>query len=161
MVSAKISRELDRENLIVRNIIKEISSDKYVKLEELPKNYSLEQAQKDNCIIIKDNVVIDNGKNELQAFIENTQNQKEDYVRIVTYSLINDEQDTIIIDIQYINNEYILYMDTTRASVGEKSIRYIGAFQSVETKPLSVASNNYTALCIKDLLGEHALAIFY
>lgn len=161
MLSTKISNKLDREKLIVRNVIKEISSDKFKKLEELPKKYSKEQAEKDGCIVIYDNILTEESKIKLQNFIEATRNNEDDYIRIATYnkSLMQDDViETTIVDIQYINNEYLYYIDSTRNSLGEKSIRYIDAYQKIGTK---LVFNNYTLLYLENLLGTVSVTIYF
>lgn len=96
-------------------------------LEELPQNYTLEQAVRDGCFVVTYNRVYN--KNRLDSFIENTgmqpQNRIEDKIRIVLYT---DEGDPIIIDLEYkITDEtyllsgkpvnktkYIMRVDNTR-----------------------------------------------
>ncbi len=59
-----------------------------VELENLPKEYSLHQAIKDECFVIANNKIYN--KNRLDEFIKNTggnnENRKEDTIRIVEYT---------------------------------------------------------------------------
>ena len=82
MVSAKVSRELDRENVSVKEIVKKIKSDKYEKLENLPSDYNLENAKQDECIIVNNNQISSEDESKLDKFIEKTKNGNEDYIRI-------------------------------------------------------------------------------
>ena len=90
-------------------------SDDYVLLEELPKDYSKEQAILDNCVVIYNSEVISNNKLRIEEFVENTNNNKEDFIRIVR---VQDKIDysMSIFDIQYIDNEYRVYLDQTRCN---------------------------------------------
>ena len=91
MVSAKVSRELDRENICVKEIVKKIESDKYEKLENLPLDYNIENAKQDGCIIINNNQISTEDKERLEDFIEKTKNGNEDYIRIFRKSEIKEE----------------------------------------------------------------------
>lgn len=90
-------------------------SDDYVLLEELPRDYSKEQAILDNCVVIYNLEVISNNKLRIEEFVENTNNNKEDFIRIVR---VQDKIDysMSIFDIQYIDNEYRVYLDQTRCN---------------------------------------------
>lgn len=107
-------------------------------LEELPQNYTLEQAVRDGCFVVTYNRVYN--KNKLDSFIANTgmnpQNRIEDKIRIVLYT---DEGDPIIIDLEYkITDEtyllsgkpvnktkYIMRKDNTRDRFAAKEDRRI------------------------------------
>lgn len=90
-------------------------SDDYVLLEELPRDYSKEQAILDNCVVIYNLEVISNNKLRIEEFVENTNNNKEDFIRIVR---VQDKIDysMSIFDIQYTENEYRVYVDQTRCN---------------------------------------------
>lgn len=104
-----------------------------VELENLPKDYSLEQAIKDGCFIITNNKIYN--KNRLDEFIKNTeinaQNRKEDTIRIVQYTkegepIITElsfkvKDETYILSGENVNKTtYILKRDNTRDSYAEK-----------------------------------------
>lgn len=107
-----------------------------IEIENLPKQYSLEQAIKDGCFVITNNKIYN--KNKLDQFVQNTgvnaQNRKEDTIRIVEYTR---EGDPIITQISFkIKDEtyilsgkpankttYILKKDNTRDKyAGEQKI---------------------------------------
>ena len=115
ILSVKISNELDREYINVDRMKKIPKSDDYVPLEELPKDYSKEQAILDNCVVIYNSEVISNNKLRIEEFVENTNNNKEDFIRIVR---VQDKIDysMSIFDIQYTENEYRVYVDQTRCN---------------------------------------------
>lgn len=98
-----------------------------VELENLPKEYSLQQAIKDECFIITNSKIYN--KNKLDEFIENTgvnsQNRKEDKIRIVEYTREGDpiitelsfkiKDETYILSGEPVNKTtYILKRDNTR-----------------------------------------------
>lgn len=98
-----------------------------VELENLPKEYSLEQAIKDECFIITNSKIYN--KNKLDEFIQNTgvnsQNRKEDKIRIVEYTREGDpiitelsfkiKDETYILSGKPVNKTtYILKRDNTR-----------------------------------------------
>lgn len=103
-----------------------------IELENLPKEYSLQQAIKDECFVIANNKIYN--KNRLDEFIKNTggntENRKEDTIRIVEYTI---EGDPIITEVSFkIKDEtyilrgkpvnkttYIVKRDNTRDSFGE------------------------------------------
>ena len=57
-----------------------------IPLEELPEDYSLEQAKKDGCITREDGDIIQ-GMERFQQFYDATQSGKADKVRLAYYSL--------------------------------------------------------------------------
>lgn len=107
-----------------------------VELENLPKEYLLEQAIKDECFIITNNKIYN--KNKLDEFIQNTgvnsQNRKEDKIRIVEYTREGDpiitelsfkiKDETYILSGKPVNKTtYILKRDNTRDRfAGEQKI---------------------------------------
>lgn len=107
-----------------------------VELENLPKEYSLQQAIKDECFVITNSKIYN--KNKLDEFIENTgvnsQNRKEDKIRIVEYTREGDpiitelsfkiKDETYILSGEPVNKTtYILKRDNTRDRfAGEQKI---------------------------------------
>lgn len=104
-----------------------------VELENLPKEYSLQQAIKDECFVIANNKIYN--KNRLDEFIKNTgvnsQNRKEDTVRIVEYTREGDpiitelsfkiKDETYILSGKPVNKTtYILKRDNTRDRFAEE-----------------------------------------
>lgn len=104
-----------------------------VELENLPKEYSLEQAIKDECFIITNSKIYN--KNKLNEFIQNTgvnsQNRKEDKIRIVEYTREGDpiitelsfkiKDETYILSGKPVNKTtYILKRDNTRDRFAEE-----------------------------------------
>ena len=100
------------EEIIEKNI------DEQKLLEEIPQEYSMQQAIKDGCVVISYNAVFNNIR--LNSFITNTnadnENRKSDFIRIVEYTI---EGDPIITDLEYKKDDgYILTYDNTRDAFG-------------------------------------------
>lgn len=64
-------------------------SDNPIPLEELPDNYSLEQAKKDGCVT-HENGDITQGKEIFEAFLNTTESGKTDEVRLAFYYTLDD-----------------------------------------------------------------------
>ena len=99
------------EEIIEKNI------DEQKLLEEIPQEYSMEQAIKDGCVVISNAVF---NKDKLDSFIANTtannENRQSDFMRIVQYTT---EGDPIITDLEYRENlGYMLTYDNTRDAFG-------------------------------------------
>lgn len=97
---------------------------KNAKLEDLPYNYTLEQAIKDGCLTIIPHSVYN--KENLDNFIENTRkdakNRIPDSIRIAATTI---EGQLILYDLSYDGNNYILKMDLTRDEYSAKEDRII------------------------------------
>lgn len=94
------------------------------KIEELPENYDMAQAVNDGCVVVTNDKKIFN-KDELDEFIENTKNDKLDFIRCISYTI---EGDMIIKDVHfYGNNIYNVYIDLTRdkfSSAEDRTYKY-------------------------------------
>lgn len=111
----------------------EIQQKDYNKLSDLPDTYSLDDAEKDGCFVIKDYKVISKNKNSLDDFINNAKNNVESFIRI--YSCNNNK--VKIIDIQYKNNIY-----TAQVRSSESPDIYGFSFKYLTKKELS-ENNTY------------------
>lgn len=93
---------------------------KYISIDQLPEEYSFEQAIKDRCFIITHNQVY-NAK-ILEDFIENTKitnkNRTSDIIRIIQYTK---EGNMLITDVYYqkYQNKYVVVTDNTRDKFAE------------------------------------------
>ena len=113
---------------------------KNAKLEDLPYNYTLEQAIKDGCFTIIPHSVYN--KEKLYNFIENTKvdakNRIPDSIRIATTTI---EGQLILYDLSYDGNNYILKMDLTRDEYSAKEDRIIKTNSDIPGKFYSVSLN--------------------
>lgn len=113
MVSAKLDKNLDRDNVKLTERKEETYSPDYTPIKELPKDYTLEEAVSDNCFVINEGgKVISNNRDRISEFINNTKNGNDDFIRIVYKN--NEDSGVIITDIQYVNGEYRMCRDQSR-----------------------------------------------
>lgn len=106
VIGTKISKDLDRQNIEFKQKIDTLEFENYVKITDIPVNYSIEQALNDNCFVIKENKIISKDKEKLENFVKDTQNGKESFIRI--YDMDFDGKITIN-DILYKDNQYTYY----------------------------------------------------
>ena len=110
------------------------------KLEDLPYNYTLEQAIKDGCFTIIPHSVYN--KENLDNFIENTKkdskNRIPDSIRIAVTTI---EGQLILYDLSYDGNNYILKRDLTRDEYSAKEDRIIKTNSDIPGKFYSVNLN--------------------
>ena len=117
-------------------------NNKYVKLEELEENYTIEKAIKDRCFIIGINELYN--KVVLDTFIENVNNKIEDELRIINFTV---EGDLIITDVIYNKDDsIIIYTDNTRDKFATQEDRKINSktynAQTSELKMIERAVEN-------------------
>lgn len=109
---------------------KETNEPNITKIEELPKDYSLMQAVRDNCVISIHGLKIYN-KDELDTFLQNVENNKPDFIRCVSYTI---EGDAIITDVNFEGNSiFSICNDLTRdeySSPADRRYRY-GKFTKI------------------------------
>ena len=108
---------------IVNNEIKQ--NTKYVPLEQLPKEYTFEQALKDGCLIISYKNIYNKGM--LDKFIENTgvnsKNRIPDILRVAQWTT---EGDLILTDVEYTKEgKYKIRHDSTRDKFSRQEDRII------------------------------------
>lgn len=106
----------DFQKIIVTKIDK-ITNDELLKeknfkmtsLEKLEMDYSLEQAQTDGCYIYVENK--EYNPNVLTDFVNNIKDNKKAYIRILQKTI---ENKIIILDVEYVNNVFLVSIDTRR-----------------------------------------------
>ena len=106
---------------------------KYKNLEDVEIDYDLSQMVEDKCYIVLNTSKIYNREDlngfivynldELDNFTKNVENNKSDEIRIVEYT--PDEQQPILIDLQYKNNKFIMKIDNRRDATVPKEDRKI------------------------------------
>lgn len=102
----KLSREENKDNVIV-NIIPGVNDiTKYTPMEKITESYCDNQAITENCIIIKEEKLISNNKELLDDFVTNTQLEREEQLRIVRIGKYDDNTKFVIQDVIYKNGEY-------------------------------------------------------
>ena len=155
MVSSILPKKLKRDKIKVIINKKTITTNKYKKLEELPNEYTSTEAENDGCIVVKDNEISATGSTLINSFMKNPKN--EEYIRIATYE--DNEKFLTIYDVQYIDNEYILYIDYTRSkSSVSKDISYIGKFRDIDKKEIT---NGLNMIYLEDIFNKTIPIIIY
>ena len=115
-----------KENLEINdNEIDKVKNAKYVPLEQLPKEYTFEQALKDGCLIISYKNIYNKGI--LDKFIENTginsKNRIPDVLRVAQWTT---EGDLILTDVEYTKEgKYKIRHDSTRDKFSREEDRII------------------------------------
>lgn len=102
-----------------------VENTKYVPLEQLPKEYTFEQALKDGCLIISYNNIYNKGM--LDKFIENTsinsRNRIPDILRVAQWTL---EGDLVLTEVEYTKEgKYKIRHDSTRDNFSSPKDRII------------------------------------
>lgn len=115
LVFAKILKENDRENVEVKFINPTANMENYTKLDELPQEYTVEQAIKDNCVVIENRRYLSRPY-ALREFIKKTENGEKDSIRVVQNHTNAHPKGMgmIIIDIEFRDGEYIVNSDHSR-----------------------------------------------
>jgi acetyltransferase-like isoleucine patch superfamily enzyme len=111
IISVKIDKDLNRENLEIYTIPNEKpTSNEYIELEKIPLDYNKEKAIEDNCFVVENREIISNDKNQLDNFVEKTQNGENAFIRIVEFTNFdNSSYETIIIrDVEYRNGVFLI-----------------------------------------------------
>lgn len=115
VISTKIpiKENMDNIKIIIKNEKPELLD--YESIEKLPKEYSKQQAIKDNCFVISNNKVISNDKKQLDEFIEKSTKGENVSIRIAIYF----DSELTIKDIEYKDGKYIICDDDTRGETGK------------------------------------------
>lgn len=132
IISSKVSNELYRDTISIYKRKEQITNKKYKKLEELPKVYTIDSAEEDNCVVITNSKILDHSKTILDNFVISTQRGINDMVRIAIFNnnQENNDLDVVLYDIEFKNNEFVAYQDATRNSFDKSNdILYLGKFQ--------------------------------
>lgn len=102
VISIKIPKELDREKINIINLPNEVNTGgKYININLLKEEYTIEEAIKDNCFVVKVNEIVSNNKKQLDDFVNNCNNKIEDLIRIY----IQEIDGVSIYDIEYKNDK--------------------------------------------------------
>lgn len=100
----------DNVDVVQNNEIQERSNDENItKIEELPEKYSFIQAIKDKCVVSGYKKMYN--KDVLDKFVENVNNGKKGFMRLISYTI---EGDMIITDIDFDGKIFEVCFDWTR-----------------------------------------------
>lgn len=106
-VCIKIPREKEREKIKVWFRGERPNMTNYVDMDDLPSEYSKEQAIEDGCVVIEDYTFLSE-PNALREFIKRTEGGTNDNIRIVQYKKEILRGKTEVTDIEYEDGKYIV-----------------------------------------------------
>lgn len=119
-ICTKVSKNMEREKIEIIYLENKPNMSNYINLNNVPHNYTKEQAIKDGCI------VLDNGKfltdpDGIKNFMKKTENGVNDNIRIAQYNTYiflsgheKNENGAIILDIEFKDGKYIVCEDYSR-----------------------------------------------
>ncbi len=103
---AIVDKSLLRENADVTIENREIDTRNFTKAKNLPKDYSIENAIQDGCIVFENNKIKSNNIDLLDKFIETTVKGENAFIRVYTAQNNNRLDETRIKDVEYYNGIY-------------------------------------------------------
>lgn len=113
-------KSLLRENAEVNIENRELKIDGFVNVKDLPKDYSIENAISDGCIVLENNKLKSNNIEILDKFMEDTRNGQNSSIRVYSKSPVyNGEEDVYINDVEFVNGIY--YSNDYNLKNNEKS----------------------------------------
>lgn len=148
-ISARVSRELERNDIVIKNLPNTIDTEgKYIDIDKITINYTIEQALKDGCLVVENNEkIISDKENMLDEFIEKKENG---VLRIYKYG----SGYFSISDIQYNNgviNINCCTFDLIKNKVGE-IVYFTGNNFEVENSNFN--QKNYKEYFVSNELGD-------
>lgn len=118
--------------------------DNWPPTDKLPKEYTSEEAVKDNCFVI--GLDKTEGEEVLNNFVQNTYNGIVGYLRRVNYTM---EGDPIITDVIYDGNKYFVFEDKSRDAYAgnsdklyKKEYKFINTYEKENKKIVYLADRN-------------------
>lgn len=114
-ISIKIDKNLLKENIDVFKTIKNTDfMTNYCDIKQLPKDYSIEDAIKDNCFVLTTNPATNT--NLLEKLLNNVQNEQNSELRIIGKEIMSDSM--IVYDVKYVaaDKKYYVCVDTSRGN---------------------------------------------
>lgn len=143
ILSVKISKENERNNIVVCLKDDQPTSSTYKSIDLIKKDYSKEQAIADNCFVLEMNKIVSTDKEKLNNFIEKTKNGSNEFIRIVSYC----NSEIIVQDIEYKNNKYLISQIIINGDTSKK-------YSSIGTKTISKKTNLGTIIYLIDDYGK-------
>lgn len=136
---AIIDKSLLRENADVTIENREIDTRNFAKAKDLPKDYSIENAIQDGCIVFENNKIKSNNIDLLDKFIETTVKGENAFIRVYTAQNNNRLDETRIKDVEYFNGIY--YVSDYSLTGNERS--YFNSFTNKLTKRQTSLGTQY------------------
>lgn len=114
-----------RDNIKVKIEHKKIDNSEFVNIEKLPKDYSVENAINDGCLVVEKNKIISEDKNAMDEFLSKSQKGERSFIRV--YEKF--DKDVTIKDFLFEDGIYYVDTDATRTI---QNRTYHNAYQKME-----------------------------
>ena len=150
--SILVSNDLYRDTINIEKTVPEMKMTSYTNIRELPKDYSVEDAKKDNCLVIDMKNHTNYNLNNLEDFIEKVKNKENAEIRIYNY-MGNDQ--IYIYDITYSNeNKFFVCEDRTRYTSNKNNNSTYETYQ-INTDTITVAPSSISTTTLYTIEDEY------
>ena len=152
----ELSKSLGRDNIEpYASIDEDIPYPNYTPIKELPKEYSPESAQNDNCYVTQDGGIILN-QQLAEEFINNYNNSEDAFIRKVQFS----DEGEFITDIYYSSteNKFLVCIDSSR--IRKDSTYNYYEYSNLEKKTLNAGEDGSTDFYTLTNSYEESLSLF-
>ena len=150
--SILVSNDLYRDTINIEKTVPEMKMTSYTNIRELPKDYSVEDAKKDNCLVIDMKNNANYNLNNLEDFIEKVKNKENAEIRIYNY-MGNDQ--IYIYDITYSNeNKFFVCEDRTRYT-SNKNNHFTYETYQINTDTITVAPSSISTTTLYTIEDEY------
>ena len=150
--SILVSNDLYRDTINIEKTVPEMKMTSYTNIRELPKDYSVEDAKKDNCLVIDMKNHANYNLNNLEDFIEKVKNKENAEIRI--YNYMGNEQ-IYIYDITYSNeNKFFVCEDRTRYT-SNKNNHFTYETYQINTDTITVAPSSISTTTLYTIEDDY------
>lgn len=150
--SILVSNDLYRDTINIEKTVPEMKMTSYTNIRELPKDYSVEDAKKDNCLVIDMKNHANYNLNNLEDFIEKVKNKENAEIRIYNYM---DNDQIYIYDITYSNeNKFFVCEDRTRYTSNKNNNSTYESYQ-INTDTITVAPSSISTTTLYTIEDEY------
>lgn len=150
--SILVSNDLYRDTINIEKTVPEMKMTSYTNIRELPKDYSVEDAKKDNCLVIDMKNNANYNLNNLEDFIEKVKNKENAEIRIYNYMGNNQ---IYIYDITYSNeNKFFVCEDRTRYTSNKNNNSTYESYQ-INTDTITVAPSSISTTTLYTIEDEY------
>ena len=150
--SILVSNDLYRDTINIEKTVPEMKMSSYTNIRELPKDYSVEDAKKDNCLVIDMKNNANYNLNNLEDFIEKVKNKENAEIRIYNYM---DNDQIYIYDITYSNeNKFFVCEDHTRYT-SNKNNHFTYETYQINTDTITVAPSSISTTTLYTIEDEY------
>ena len=124
VIFAVISNEELRDNIKIKIEHHQIVPNGYTSIDELPENYTVEQAIQDGCVVIEETILKSEDPYAIDKFIEKTENGENSFIRIYD----KQSKSTYIHDIEYKDG---VYYERTKDILNVDKINYFNSYEKL------------------------------